>query len=125
MERFPVEKAVVGSRDCVEDEGERPPRQGRGDRQAVAAPIRPHPIPPGQIDGRPHNEQVQRKVAAPLLFLAEKTNGIIELVYNLEGKAGIRWVSELGRREFLVVNLMLVLVLCSAFRPKEAVYIAS
>src|SRR6201999_1797313 len=58
MDGFPVEEAVVTSRDCVEGEGESPPGQRRGDRETVAAPIRPHAVAPGPIDGSPHDQQV-------------------------------------------------------------------
>src|SRR6202020_3387041 len=56
IDGFPVEKAVVTSRDCVEDEGERPPRQGCRNREAVTAPIGPQAAAPGQINGSPYDQ---------------------------------------------------------------------
>ena len=58
---FPVEIAVIGTGDCIEGEDGDHPYESHDDREAVAAPGRPHPTPPREIDGRPYNEHVKRK----------------------------------------------------------------
>lgn len=58
-----VEEAVVGSREAVEREGNCRPHHCDHDREAVAAPLGSHPAAPGEVDGGPDDEQVNRPEA--------------------------------------------------------------
>src|ERR1700757_882450 len=55
---FPVDKAVIRSGKTVEREGDGRPYHCGGDREPIAAPVRPHATAPSEIDGCPHHEQV-------------------------------------------------------------------